>query len=112
MHLTCTNMEAGMVDQALAHAHKYGCHNILALRGDPPKGQEEWKATEGGFEHALDLVKHIRKSYGDYFDIAVAGFPEGHPQALGRDEEMAHLKAKIDAGANFIFTQVRLSRLM
>ena len=50
-----------------------GCQNILALRGDPPKGQTNWESVENGFEHAIDLVKYIRKQYGDYFCIAVAG---------------------------------------
>ncbi|GAA93542.1 uncharacterized protein L969DRAFT_89200 [Mixia osmundae IAM 14324] len=106
MHLTCTNMEVGMVERALKEAYDSGCRNILALRGDPPRGQEEWKATEGGFNHAIDLIKYIRKNYDDYFDIAVAGFPEGHPQASSRAEEIEHLKAKIDAGASIIITQM------
>jgi len=79
MHLTCTNMPSEKVDIALAQAKKFGFKNILALRGDPPEGQKEWKAIEGGFECALDLVKYIRKQYGDYFGITVSGYPEGHP---------------------------------
>ena len=56
-----------------------GFKNILALRGDPPEGQKQWKAIEGGFECALDLVKYIKQHYGDYFGITVSGYPEGHP---------------------------------
>jgi hypothetical protein len=56
--------------------------NIVALRGDPPKGQEKWEVTEGGFACALDLVKYMRKGYGDYFSIQVAGYPEGHPDRI------------------------------
>jgi len=82
MHLTCTNMEAAKVDAALEGCKRGGIRNILALRGDPPEGQEAWEATEGGFACALDLVKHIRKEHGDYFDIAVAGYPEGHPTKI------------------------------
>jgi methylenetetrahydrofolate reductase (NADPH) len=107
MHLTCTNMPKEKVDVALKEAKIHGCRNILALRGDPPAGQEEWTATEGGFIHGIDLVKHIRREYGDYFDIAVAGFPQ--TQTLPpeeRDLEMKYLKEKIDAGVNFIFTQM------
>ncbi|KAJ3526405.1 hypothetical protein NM688_g8266 [Phlebia brevispora] len=107
MHLTCTNMPKEKVDIALNDAKVHGCRNILALRGDPPLGKDEWEAVEGGFTHGIDLVKHIRASYGDYFDIAVAGFPQ---QVLLPPEELAQellwLKEKIDAGANFIFTQM------
>ncbi|TNY18238.1 methylenetetrahydrofolate reductase [Rhodotorula diobovata] len=106
MHLTCTNMPTEMVDQALKEAYDSGCRNILALRGDPPRGVEEWKPVEGGFNHAIDLVRHIRKKYGDYFDIGVAGFPEGHPQSESPEAEIRHFKAKVDAGANVVFTQM------
>lgn len=58
------------IDQA---AKNCGCQNILALRGDPPKGQENWESCEGGFAHADDLVRYIRQKYDDYFCIAVAG---------------------------------------
>ena len=54
----------------------------MALRGDPPRGQEKWTATEGGFSSALDLVKFIKKNFGDYFSISVAGYPEGHPDNI------------------------------
>jgi len=79
----------------------------LALRGDPPQGKDEWEAVEGGFIHGIDLVRHIRKNYGDYFDIAVAGFPQH--QLLPPDEfqqELVWLKEKVDEGVSFIFTQM------
>ncbi|EMD39140.1 hypothetical protein CERSUDRAFT_112818 [Gelatoporia subvermispora B] len=107
MHLTCTNMPKEKVDIALREAKQNGCRNVLALRGDPPMGKDEWEAVEGGFSHGIDLVRHIRKEYGDYFDIAVAGFPQHvtlPPEE--RDLEMKYLKEKIDGGANFIFTQM------
>ncbi|KAF5350217.1 hypothetical protein D9758_007796 [Tetrapyrgos nigripes] len=107
MHLTCTNMPKEKVDIALREAKISGCRNVLALRGDPPMGKEEWEAVEGGFVHGVDLVRHIRREYGDYFDIAVAGFPQHMllpPEE--RDREMKWLKEKIDAGVNFIFTQM------
>ncbi len=84
-----------------------GCRNILALRGDPPAGKDDWEAVDGGFEHGVDLVRYIRKEYDDYFDIAVAGYPQTHtlpPEE--RDQEMTWLKEKVNAGANFIFTQM------
>lgn len=79
----------------------------MALRGDPPSGKDEWEAVEGGFVHGIDLVNHIRRDYGDYFDIAVAGFPQHI--LLPPDElalEMKYLKEKCDAGVAFIFTQM------
>jgi len=80
---------------------------VLALRGDPPAGKEEWEAIEGGFTHGIDLVKHIHKHYDDYFDIAIAGFPQHMllpPDEL--EQEMIWLKDKIDAGCTSIFTQM------
>jgi len=82
MHLTCTNQEREKCDFGLAGAKEGGIKNIVALRGDPPKGQEKWEATEGGFNCALDLVKYIRAGYGDFFSIQVAGYPEGHPDRI------------------------------
>lgn len=107
MHLTCTNMPEEKVDIALREAKKHGCRNILALRGDPPQGKDEWEAVEGGFVHGVDLVQHIHKHYDDYFDIAVAGFPQNmllSPEE--RDLEIQYLKAKIETGVDFIFTQM------
>lgn len=83
MHLTCTNMKIEKLAEALKTVKAVGVQNILALRGDPPVGQENWTASIGGFECALDLVKYIRKEYGDYFGICVAGYPEGHPDVIG-----------------------------
>jgi len=70
------------VREALQSCLDGGIRNIVALRGDPTEGEEEWTATEGGFTCALDLVKYIRKEFGDVFGIAVAGYPEGHPNAI------------------------------
>jgi len=70
-------------------------------------GKDDWEAVDGGFTYGIDLVRHIRREYGDYFDIAVAGFPQHQllpPEE--RDLEMKYLKEKIDAGVNFIFTQM------
>ena len=82
MHLTCTNMEVEKIKQGLDGAKAAGIRNIVALRGDPPAGQDRWEATEGGFACALDLVKHIRENYGDWFCVSVAGYPEGHPNVI------------------------------
>lgn len=107
MHLTCTNMPAEKVDIALREAKQHGCRNVLALRGDPPQGKDEWEAVEGGFLHGVDLVRHIHKEYDDYFDIAVPGFPQNMllpPEE--RDLELQYLKEKVEAGVDFIFTQM------
>lgn len=106
MHLTCTNMPKEKIDKALKDAKECGCQNILALRGDPPRGQEHWEACENGFSHAIDLVRYIRQQYGDYFGIAVAGYCEGHVDNPDKEDDLRRLKEKVDAGADFIITQV------
>ena len=86
MHLTCTNMGGDnpkeYILEQLKTARDGGIRNIVALRGDPPAGQDEWTAAEGGFTCALDLVLYIRELFGDDFGISVAGYPEGHPNAI------------------------------
>ncbi|KFA61239.1 hypothetical protein S40285_06942 [Stachybotrys chlorohalonatus IBT 40285] len=106
MHLTCTDMDVAQVNDALKRAYEAGCTNILALRGDPPRDQDTWTATEGGFLYARDLVKHIRETYGNHFDIGVAGYPEGCDDNKNEDELLDHLKEKVDLGASFIVTQM------
>ncbi|KAI9884350.1 MAG: hypothetical protein M1823_003867 [Watsoniomyces obsoletus] len=106
MHLTCTDMERSKVDWALKEAYRAGCTNILALRGDPPREKEKWVATQGGFMYARDLVRYIREQYGDHFSIGVAGYPEGCDDQDDPDLLIEHLKEKVDAGGNFIVTQM------
>lgn len=106
MHLTCTGMPKELVTNALKEAYQSGCQNILALRGDPPHASEKWSAVDGGFCYAKDLIKYIRDTYGDYFDIGVAGYPEGHPEEEDIDLLIQHLKEKVDAGGTFVITQM------
>lgn len=115
MHLTCTNMPVEKIDHALQTIKSNGLQNVLALRGDPPHGQDKFVQIEGGFACALDLVKHIREKYGDYFGITVAGYPEAHPDVIGSNgvattegyqSDLAYLKKKFDAGADLIVTQL------
>lgn len=98
------------VEWALREAKSHGCQNILALRGDPVAGTSTWEPTPGGFMNAVDLVRYIHEHYPGDFCVAVAGFPQGHPETPdtpeGRAQEMEWLKAKVDAGAEFIFTQM------
>ncbi len=106
MHLTCTNMPVGDIRAALQAAKDAGIQNILALRGDPARGADTWQPCEGGFSHAVDLVRFIRAEFGDYFGIGVAGYPEGHLQAASREADLAFLKEKVDAGADLVVTQL------
>jgi len=103
-HLTCVNHTREQVGELLQKIKASNCHNILALRGDPPGGGE-FKATPGGFEYSAQLVKFIREHSG--FNIGVAGFPEGHIACkAGKHADWQHLKEKIDAGAHFVLTQL------
>ncbi|XP_050236712.1 methylenetetrahydrofolate reductase (NADH) 2-like [Mercurialis annua] len=115
MHLTCTNMPVEKIDHALETIKSNGIQNVLALRGDPPHGQDKFVQVEGGFGCALDLVEHIRSKYGDYFGITVAGYPEAHPDMIESDglatpgnyqKDLEYLKRKVDAGADLIVTQL------
>ncbi|KAH7438168.1 hypothetical protein KP509_04G003700 [Ceratopteris richardii] len=115
MHLTCTNMPVDKLDKVLDGMKANGIQNILALRGDPPHGQDKFVHVSGGFSCALDLVKHIRHHYGDYFGITVAGYPEAHPEVITSDKgatqeayykDLLYLKSKVDAGADVIITQL------
>mmetsp|Transcript_16542 Transcript_16542/g.24882 ORF Transcript_16542/g.24882 Transcript_16542/m.24882 type:complete len:616 (+) Transcript_16542:55-1902(+) len=106
MHLTCTGQTQNQIRETLKQAKEMGIHNILALRGDPPKGALTWTPCKDGFDRAVDLVRFIKQEFGDYFGVAVAAFPEGYPQVpLSVDEQIAYLKDKVDAGADFVLTQ-------
>ena len=104
-HLTCVGAAREEIGQILRRYHDSGIRNIMALRGDPPKGQANWVAAEGGFLHACELVSYIRANFPD-MGIGVAGFPEGHPATPNRLTEMDYFKAKVDAGADYICTQL------
>ncbi|OCH93881.1 MTHFR-domain-containing protein [Obba rivulosa] len=109
LHLTCTNMVQGTVDEALREAKSRGIENILALRGDPPRGEEYWIPTDPRFSHAVDLVRYIRSSpeFSSNFCIGVAAYPDGHADhETDEASELECLKQKVDAGADFIFTQL------
>merc|ERR1719207_371516 len=110
MHLTCTNVTIDTTRKVLQRCKEKGLCNILALRGDPPANATEWTATEGGFSHAVDLVRFIRKEFGDYFCIGVAAYPEGHPDSMESKEtieqDFQYFKEKVEAGADFAVTQL------
>jgi methylenetetrahydrofolate reductase (NADPH) len=103
-HLTCVNHTQTEVDALLKKIQALGCHNILALRGDPPGGGE-FKPTPGGIEYSAQLVKFIREKRD--FSIGTAGFPEGHiANKNGKQDDWLHLREKVDAGADFVITQL------
>jgi len=105
LHLTCCNLTREEVTKHLTRAHELGIRNILALRGDPLNG-EDWNPSPDGFHYASDLVRHIRDLFGNQFCICVAGYPTGHPEATSYHDDLLRLKEKVDAGANFIITQL------
>ncbi|KAF9921738.1 hypothetical protein FBU30_008205 [Linnemannia zychae] len=106
MHLICTDNPVQNIDRALKEARACGNQNILALRGDPPAGQKHWIPHPDGFPSVLDLIRHIRHTHGDYFGIAVAAYPECHPESPSPTHDLLHLKRKVDVGADFIVTQL------
>ena len=92
MHLTCTNTDRSKIDGALDSCKAAGIKNILALRGDPPAGEAAWVAQDASLSCALDLVTYIRqRADGDYFSLAVAGYPEGHPSKMSLVEDTSSL---------------------
>jgi methylenetetrahydrofolate reductase (NADPH) len=103
-HLTCVQATRDDIARTLDCLSERGIENILALRGDPPQGQEGFKAVVGGFSYASDLVTFIN-DHGD-FCIGVAGYPEKHLEAPDLDTDLRHLKTKVEAGADFIITQL------
>lgn len=104
-HLTCVGSTKDEIRGILEKYSESGIENILALRGDIPKGQTEWVQTEGGFAHASDLVAFVKTNF-PRMGVGVAGFPEGHPETPNRLKEIEFLKAKVDAGADYIVTQL------
>ena len=103
-HLTCIGSSRDEIHSLLKTFDKNNINNILALRGDPPKG-EPWTRTKNGFTYAAELVAFIKQKF-PHMGIGVAGFPEGHPDTPNRLLEIDHLKAKVDAGADYIVTQL------
>eukprot|EP00667_Euglena_gracilis_P004419 EG_transcript_4439 len=100
LHLTCSNTKTETLLDVLEEAKASGIQNIFALRGDPHiEGQ-------GDLPHAVDLIRLIRQHHGDYFGIAVAGYPEGHEESASYEDDLRHLKEKIDAGASLVITQL------
>ncbi|TIB81087.1 methylenetetrahydrofolate reductase [Wallemia mellicola] len=106
LHLTCTNMEKSRLSWALDKAKELGIDNILALRGDPPRGHEYWVESDKNLSHSSDLVKFIRDNYADNFCIGVGAYPESHKDSSDAAQDLKYLKLKQDLGADFVITQL------
>ncbi|MCC6902756.1 MAG: methylenetetrahydrofolate reductase [NAD(P)H] [Polyangiaceae bacterium] len=103
-HLTCVGATRGEIRGVLDQLGDGGVQNVLALRGDPPQGQAGFVVTEGGFAHASELIEFIRGQYD--FCLAGACYPEKHPEAPTPEADLAALKKKVDAGAEFLVSQL------
>ena len=115
-HLTCVCHQESDISSILERYAEEGVGNILALGGDPPRDLRSYVKANDAFQQAADLVRYIKRfsESGNHpdrrgFGIGVAGFPEGHPATPNRLKEMDYLKAKIDAGADYIVTQLFFS---
>ena len=104
-HLTCVGATKAELGEILREYRRGGIRNIMALRGDPPKGETAFRAPEGGCAYANELVELIRANEPQMC-IGVAGYPEKHPQAPTLEADIANLKKKVDAGASFVTTQL------
>ncbi|MBU8900078.1 methylenetetrahydrofolate reductase [NAD(P)H] [Corallococcus sp. H22C18031201] len=104
-HLTCVGHTRDELRDLLARLAASKVENVLVLRGDPPQGQTAYEPTAGGFRYAEELVRFIQEE--DFnFCLGGACYPEGHPETGSRDEDLKHLKAKVDAGLDFVVTQL------
>jgi methylenetetrahydrofolate reductase (NADPH) len=103
-HLTCVGHTKDELNSVLAELQGNGIDNVLALRGDPPKGQTTFVANRDGFSYASELVRFIKERFS--FCVGVAGYPEKHIEAPSMQEDLRHLKEKVDAGADVIITQL------
>lgn len=104
-HFTCVGANKEELAANIDAFHAEGYRNIMTLRGDAPQDSDTFVATEGGFNHASDLVAFISERHPDIC-MGVAGYPEKHPEAPSLDSDLEHLKIKVDAGAAFITTQL------
>ena len=103
-HFTCVGATVGELREMLDAMRAAGILNVLALRGDPPPGETEWTATDGGLEYSRELIELIRAEYD--FTIGAACFPEVHIHAASAESDLRYCKAKVDAGARFLITQL------
>ena len=103
-HFTCIGATVDQLREMLDTMRDAGIENVLALRGDPPRGESEWTPTEGGLEFSRELIELIRERYE--FSIGAACFPEVHVHAADPESDLRYVKEKVDAGARFLITQL------
>lgn len=104
-HLTCVGHKREEIAAILDRLRDNGIENVMALRGDPPRGETAFVAAKGGFGHAAELVRFVReRGYG--FCLGGAGYPEGHPECPDPVLDLEHLRAKVAAGLDFVITQL------
>src|SRR3954470_24635850 len=103
-HFTCVGATVDELRRVLDEMHKAGIENVLALRGDPPQGEEEWRKTEGGLEYSTELIDLIASNYD--FSIGAAAFPEVHIHSESLDQDIRVMKEKVANGARFLITQL------
>lgn len=104
-HLTCVGLAAPEIRGYLQRAVAQGVDNVVALRGDPPRGETAFKPVAGGFSYANELVTFIRREFAA-LGIAVAGYPETHQEAPSPQADLENLKRKVDAGGDAVVTQL------
>ena len=103
-HLTCVAQTEEEVHTALVRLDELGIENVIALRGDPPTGQDNFVPAEGGFNHATELLRHVRDNFE--FCLAAACYPEGHVESSDLITDMNYVKMKVENGADFLVTQL------
>ena len=104
-HLTCVGRTADQLREYLRQAQQEGIENVVALRGDPPRGDTEFRPVAGGLRYANELVELVRGEFPD-FGIAVAGYPETHQEAPSPEVDLENLKRKVNAGGDVVITQL------
>jgi methylenetetrahydrofolate reductase (NADPH) len=104
-HLTCVGHTRAELTGVADRIHAGGFRNIMTLRGDPPKGETTFTPYQDGLRYASDLVALLKSRHADFY-LGVGGYPEKHPEARSAESDLANLKRKIDAGADFITTQL------
>ena len=104
-HLTCVGHSRSELNGLADRLHGLGLRNIMTLRGDPPKGETTFQAAPDGCRYANELVELLKARHSD-FCLGVGGYPEKHPEAPNAEVDLDYLKRKIDAGADFITTQL------
>src|ERR687891_1364372 len=103
-HLSCVGEPRERLVEILHQVEAAGVENVLALRGDPPRGQTEWRPHPGGLHYSVELIRLIKERFD--FCVGAACFPEVHPNAADRDSDLGYARAKQDAGAGFLITQL------